>query len=86
MVMCPQVLQAGASLCMLRAAAFMASRPFSGLRPREEAAAALAALEFWGWEPLGDWEGEPLAGVLPVLDANVTVLILWALASAMNCE
>ena len=28
----------------------------------------------------------PLAGVLPVLDANVTVLILCALASAMNCE
>jgi hypothetical protein len=28
----------------------------------------------------------PLAGVLPVLDANVTVLILCALASATNWE
>lgn len=29
MVICPQVLQAGASLCMLFAAAFMASKPAS---------------------------------------------------------
>ena len=78
---------------MLRAAAFMASRPFSDRTLREEAAAALAALEVWGLEcealadwappvPLAglfpvEWPLVPLAGLLPVEWAPVPGLPLW---------
>src|ERR1700743_3000239 len=43
MVICPQVLQAGASLCMLRAAALRASRPFSARGAAAEAFLAVLA-------------------------------------------